>query len=94
MTRVELISIILGSSALALGIVNLVSGDLPSWLRTGLSEREEREACEAALKARIGSFTLTASPDSKRSEWPHIVTFPGLAVCHFARDGTMTINLE
>jgi len=94
MTRVDLASIILGTSALALGIFNLMNGGVPSWLRSGPSEREEREACEAALKARVGSFTLSASPESMRSEWPHTVTFPGLAVCHFARDGTMTMNLE
>jgi hypothetical protein len=36
------------------------------WLRGGLSEHEEREACETALKDRIGSFTLATSPTSMR----------------------------
>jgi hypothetical protein len=70
------------------------------WLRGGLSEHEEREACETALKDRIGSFTLATSPTSMRSVWPHTIPFfistgtTDMAVCRFTREGSMTMVLK
>ena len=100
MKSVVSIAAVLGAGAIAgLLAVFLIDG-LPTWMHSGLSEREEREACETALKARIGSFTLATSPTSMRSVWPHTVTFfistgtTNMAVCRFAREGSMTVDLK
>lgn len=100
MKSVVSIAAVLGAGAIAgLLAVFLIDG-LPTWMHSGLSEREEREACETALKARIGSFTLATSPTSMRSVWPHTVTFfigsgtTDMAVCRFARDSSMTMELR
>jgi hypothetical protein len=96
---VSIAAVLCAGAIAGLVAVFLIDG-LPTWMHSGLSEREEREACETALKARIGSFTLTTSPTSMRSVWPHSVTlFIGagttdIAVCRFAREGSMTIDLK
>jgi hypothetical protein len=70
-----LVAAILGAGVIAGITAGLLIGGQPSWLRAGRSEREEREAYEATLKARFGTFILAGSATSMRSEWPHTVTY-------------------
>jgi hypothetical protein len=85
---------ILAAGAVAGLVAALVLGGIPGLFQRGMSEGEERRTCEAALKARVGSFMLGGSPTSQREEWPHSVWFAGVGRCRFARDGTMTVELD